>query len=62
MDFRSSTGRDLASTGRVPWQARDVFFGHMGHVLPSVSSKSEVGNSDCFVVFSNWKMNCVILI
>ena len=32
-----------------------MFFGRTGRVLPPASSKSEVGNSDYFVIFSNWK-------
>ena len=48
MDFWSSMGRVLSA-------ARGVFLGSTERVLYHTSSKSEVGNSDCFVVFSNWK-------
>ena len=48
MDFQSSTGR-------VPRQHGACFFGRTGRILPLASSKSEVDNSDCFVIFSNWK-------
>ena len=55
MDFWSSTGRVRGPCAWIFIQARGMFLGSTGRVLYPVSSKSEVDNSDCFVIFSNWK-------